>query len=508
MPDAKANPPTSLSSSSMRAHRPRAGGARASVHFHSLGCPKNQLDTEVMLGSLALADYAIAERLEDADVVIVNTCAFIESAREESIQAILEVADLRQRGRLRALLVAGCMPQRYGDELAKELPEVDAFVGTSHYQEIPRILGAALEGRERGVYVESRSTHLYDHRSPRILVGHGHSAYVKTSEGCDRLCSFCAIPGIRGAFQSRTAESLVAECEQLAGGGAIELNLIAQDQTSWGKDLERRPGLAGLLRRLDRIQDLRWIRLLYLYPSAVTDQLMEVLAQGERLLPYLDIPLQHASNPILKAMRRGVTAERQRRLVQRLRRAIPELTLRTTFLVGFPGESDRDFEQLCDFVRECRFDRMGAFRYSDEEGTAAHDLPGKVPRDLARERLRQLLAIQREIMAEKLGALVGREVELLVDRSTARGSEARMASQAPEIDGVVHLADRMQPGSLIRGRITGVRDAVDLEAELVQPEPCDQLDRRLRAGGRAEGPQSGSLSQEEAPTQERDGGTP
>ena len=214
---------------------------RAAVHFRSLGCPKNQLDTEVMLGALSLSEFAIAERLEDADVAIVNTCAFIESAREESIQAILDVADLRESGRLRALLVTGCMPQRYGDELAKELPEVDAFIGTSQYPNVPEILSEVLAGRSRGLYVEARRTHLYDHRSPRLLIGPGHSAYVKTSEGCDRICSFCAIPGIRGKFQSRTLESLVLECEALAAAGVKEVNLVAQDQTSWGKDLPGRP---------------------------------------------------------------------------------------------------------------------------------------------------------------------------------------------------------------------------------------------------------------------------
>ncbi|HEY8153005.1 MAG TPA: MiaB/RimO family radical SAM methylthiotransferase, partial [Myxococcota bacterium] len=277
---------------------------RAAVHFRSLGCPKNQLDTEIMLGALSLSEFAIAERLEDADVAIVNTCAFIESAREESIQAILDVADLRESGRLRALLVTGCMPQRYGDELAKELPEVDAFIGTSQYVNVPEILGEVLAGRSRGIYVEARRTHLYDHRSPRLLIGPGHSAYVKTSEGCDRICAFCAIPGIRGKFQSRTLESLVLECRTLADAGVKEVNLVAQDQTSWGKDLPGRPKLARLLRRLDETEGLEWIRLLYVYPTAVTGELIEVLATGRRLLPYVDVPLQHASDRVLRAMKR------------------------------------------------------------------------------------------------------------------------------------------------------------------------------------------------------------
>jgi ribosomal protein S12 methylthiotransferase len=443
-----------------------AASHRAAVHFRSLGCPKNQLDTEVMLGALSLSDFAIAERLEDAEIAIVNTCAFIESAREESIQAILDVADLRESGRLRALLVTGCMPQRYGDELAKELPEVDAFIGTSQYVKVPEILGEVLAGRSRGVYVEARRTHLYDHRSPRLLIGPGHSAFVKTSEGCDRICSFCAIPGIRGKFQSRTLDSLALECEALAAAGVKEVNLVAQDQTSWGKDLPGRPKLARLLRRLDEIQGLSWIRLLYVYPTAVTDELVEVLATGRRLLPYVDVPLQHASDRLLRAMRRGVTADRQQRLIEKLRAEIPELTLRTTVIVGFPGETEADFEELCDFVRETRFDRLGCFRYSDEEGTAAFDLPNKVPRALARDRHKRLLALQSGILAAKQAALVGRELPVLVDAVGPHAAQARLASQAPEIDGGVLLRGACRAGELRRARITRAR-GVDLEAEVL-----------------------------------------
>ena len=281
----------------------RAPSPQVAVHFRSLGCPKNQLDTEVMLGALSLSDFAIAERIEDADVAIINTCAFIESAREESVQAILDVADLRESGRLRALLVTGCMPQRYGDELAKELPEVDAFIGTSLYPNVPEILAEVLAGRSRGLYVEARRTHLYDHNSPRLLIGPGHSAYVKTSEGCDRVCSFCAIPGIRGKFQSRTLDSLVLECETLAAAGVKEVNLVAQDQTSWGKDLPGRPKLASLLRRLDDVEGLAWIRLLYVYPTAVTDELVEVLATSRRVLPYVDVPLRRHGGATAQADR-------------------------------------------------------------------------------------------------------------------------------------------------------------------------------------------------------------
>lgn len=444
---------------------------KASVHFRSLGCPKNQLDTEVMLGTLALAGFAIAERVEDADVVVVNTCSFIETAREESIEAILEMADHRAAGRLRALVVAGCLPQRYGSELAKELPEVDAFVGTAAFPEIPRILDDALAGRSRGVYVEAGRTHLYDDATPRLLVGPGHSAYVKIAEGCDRVCAFCAIPGIRGRFQSRNLDSLVRELRQLAEVGVREVNLVAQDSTSWGKDQPGRPKLAALVRGLDAVPGIDWIRLLYLYPSAIDDALIEALAGAKRVLPYVDVPLQHASDPILSAMRRGTTAARQRRLIERLRAGIQGLTLRTTVIVGFPGETDADFEALCDFVREVRFDRLGVFRYSDEEGTAGFELPDKVARGVARARYRELTAIQRQIMAEALAAERGREGDVLVDAVLGRGRAlGRFASQAPEIDGVTHLASAgtLTPGALVRARVTGVRGGVDLEAERIE----------------------------------------
>ncbi|HKE12926.1 MAG TPA: 30S ribosomal protein S12 methylthiotransferase RimO [Myxococcota bacterium] len=443
---------------------------KAAVHFRSLGCPKNRIDTEVMLGSLALEGYAVAEDIQDADVVVVNTCSFIQSAREESIQAILDVAELRASRRLRALLVTGCLPQRYGSELARELPEVDAFIGTGHFHEIPQILGRILAGSTRGVYVDAGETHLYDEHAPRLVIGPGHTAYVKISEGCDRVCAFCAIPGIRGRFQSRRLESVVAEAKQLAAGGAKELNLVAQDATSYGKDLPGRPRLADLLRALDEVEGIVWIRQLYVYPTAVSDDFIDLLAQARRVLPYVDVPLQHASDRVLRAMKRGTTQARQRALVERLRERVPGVTVRTTFIVGFPGESDADFAALCEFVREMRFDHVGVFRYSDEEGTAAHGYGEKVPRTIARRRHRELMSLQSTLMAERLASQVGSEGTVLVDRATgntgSRVAWGRLASQAPEIDGGVLLkgAGEVAPGSFVRARITGVRGC-DLEAE-------------------------------------------
>ena len=448
---------------------------KATVHFRSLGCAKNLLDTEVMLGTLATHGYAIAERLDDADVAVVNTCSFIESAREESVRAILEVADLRESGRLRGLVVAGCLPQRYGAALAKELPEVDAFVGTGAFQNIASILDDALSGRGRGVYVDAGRTHLYDDQAPRILTGSGHSAYVKIAEGCDRVCAFCAIPGIRGGFQSRKLESVVTEVEQLARLGVRELNLVAQDSTSYGKDLAARAGagrpkLADLVRALDASNADAWIRLLYLYPSAVSEDLIDAIASARKVLPYVDVPLQHASDAVLGAMKRGTTGDRQRRLVERLRERIPNLTLRTTLIVGFPGETDSDFEELLAFVRWARFDRVGVFRYSDEEGTAALDLANKVPRKLARERYRALTQLQASILADKLAARVGSEDVALVDAAIGRDkAQARLASQAPEIDGVTFVRGAsLRPGDLVRVRIRQVKQGIDLEADALE----------------------------------------
>ena len=434
------------------------------VYFRTLGCAKNQVDSEVMLGQLALAGCAIAEDLADADVAIVNTCSFIASAREESVDAILELAEERERGALQALVVAGCLPQRYGQELARELPEVDAFVGTGQFQNIARILDEARSGRSRGVYVDAGRTHLYDEHSPRLLLGARHSAYLKIAEGCDRVCAFCAIPAIRGRFQSRTLESVLAEARMLAEQGVRELNVISQDTLSWAKDLHGRPRIAELVRALDGVDGLDWVRFLYLYPSALGDDVLDALAGAKRVLPYLDVPLQHASDRILRAMKRGVTAERQRKLVARARERLPGAALRTTFIVGFPGETEDDFAELRAFVRETRFDRVGVFRYSDEEGTSAHALGDKVPRSIARRRHRELMALQREIMRETLAAQVGETAQVLVDSGGRDRAVGRLWSQAPEVDGSVLLRGGARAGELVRARLTGVRD-VDLEAE-------------------------------------------
>jgi len=435
------------------------------IYFRTLGCAKNQVDSEVMLGALALGGYTIAEELGDADVAIVNTCSFIQSAREESVREILELADRKERDELEALVVTGCLPQRYGADLAKELPEVDAFVGTGQFQNIATILDEARAGRSKGVYVDAGRTHLYDESSPRLLIGARHSAYLKIAEGCDRVCAFCAIPAIRGRFQSRTLASIVAEARQLAGQGVREINVISQDTLSWAKDLDGRPRVEELIRALDAVDGLDWVRLLYLYPSALTDAVIDALAGAKRVLPYIDVPLQHASDSVLRAMRRGVTAERQRKLVEKLRARIPGVVLRTTFIVGFPGETDSDFAELCAFVRETCFERVGVFRYSDEEGTSAQDLGEKVARSVSRARHRELMKLQHGIMREQLASRVGERVRVLVDSGSAGYAVGRTWAQAPEVDGCVLLRGQARTGELVNARVTGVRD-VDLEAEV------------------------------------------
>lgn len=439
------------------------------VHFHSLGCAKNLLDTEVMVGQLATQGFVITQEIDDADAVVINTCSFIEAAREESIEAILTIAERRVEGSLAALVVAGCLPQRYGDALSRELPEVDAFVGTGDFPQIATILRDAMAGRGRGVYVEAGRTHLYDETEPRILVGPGHSAYLKIAEGCDRICSFCAIPGIRGRFQSRSAESIVAEAQQLGRLGVREINVISQDTTSWGKDQPSRPRLAELVRELDRVVEVAWIRLLYLYPSAISDDLLDAIASAERVLPYIDVPLQHGSDAMLKAMRRGTTAARQRDLVARIRERIPDVTIRTTLIVGFPGESERDFDALCQFVDDSAFDRVGVFRYSNEEGTAGYELSDQIPGEIARERYARLGALLDERMRARAAREIGCEHEVLVDAGGSARSVGRLRSQAPEVDGQVLLRGEAAAGELVRVRITGSR-GIDLDAEILEPE--------------------------------------
>lgn len=411
------------------------------VFLTSLGCPKNRVDSEVMLGVLRRRGYELARSEDEAEVVIVNTCSFIEAAKEESVETILELASLKNEG-CEKLLVTGCLPQMYRSEIESEMPEVDRFLGTGEFGRIADVLdelyGPAAPTAHRIADPEA----LFEGYADRLLPG-SPSAYLKLAEGCDRPCAFCIIPRLRGPQRSRAPETLIEEATRLAASGTKELILIAQDLTSYGSDLPGKPALSSVLRELSGVDGLRWIRLMYNYPDKFTDELIETIAGESKIVPYLDIPIQHVSDRMLKLMRRGTREKTVRELIGRLRSGIPDLVLRTTFIVGFPGETEAEFEQLCEFVVDARFERMGAFAYSREENTPAHDLPDQVDEDVKQERLEQLLAIQEEVAREHAHSLIGREVEVLVEGEhpeTEHLLAGRLATQAPEIDGMVHIA--------------------------------------------------------------------
>jgi ribosomal protein S12 methylthiotransferase len=435
------------------------------VHLSSLGCPKNQVDAEVMLGRLVSEGYTVTLDPAEADVLIVNTCSFIEPAKEESIDAILEMARQKSENGRSKLVVTGCLAERYGRELTAEMPEVDAFVGTGDFLRLPQVL-ADLErnGGEAPAYVGAQ--HVLPRASvPRVLTGQPFSAYLKVSEGCNHRCAFCIIPKIRGRHESRPLDDLVAEARLLAGQGVRELNLIAQDLTAYGRDLPERSSLAALTRALARVSGIEWIRLLYCYPNFVTAELLAAIAEEPKICPYIDMPLQHGSSRMLRAMRRERSADSLRKLVGAIRSRVPQVTLRTSFIVGFPGETEDDFAELCDFVAELQFDRVGVFRYSREENTEAGAWENQVPEPIKEERWHRLMSLQREIARRRNQNWVGRTVPVLAcgDDDTGRAF-GRTVGQAPEIDGVVYLEGSYAAGDLSDVRITGCDD-YDLFAE-------------------------------------------
>jgi len=426
------------------------------VHLTTLGCPKNQVDSELMLGMLAAAGFPLAERAEDAECVIVNTCAFIDRARQESVNAILELAQLKGRGRCRSLIVTGCLTQRYGGEILTELPEVDAILGTSELDRIVDVVGQAA-GRHDWA-TSAPPGYLYDATTPRLLEARVPYAYVKIAEGCDMGCTFCAIPQFRGRHRSRPLGDIVAEVAGLARRGVQEAILVSQDTLAWGKDRHGEGDVGDLLLALGETP-MPWIRPMYLHPAHVNDRLIDKLARA-RIVPYLDMPVQHADDGILRAMRRAVTARRMREVIRAFREAIPALTLRTTVMVGFPGETEAAFQALLDFVEEVRFERLGVFTYSPEEGTPALALPDPVPREQAEERAAIVQTAQDRIALDALKSLRGTVQEVLVDgpsQDPAFQWEGRLAGQAPEIDGVVYLrGEGLAPARFERVRITDV----------------------------------------------------
>jgi ribosomal protein S12 methylthiotransferase len=495
---------------------------RQKVGFVSLGCPKNLVDSEVMMGLVARAGAELTQRVEDADVIVVNTCSFIESAQQESVNTILEMAAHKKAGSpekrtAKKLVVAGCLVERFREQIRKDIPEVDAVVGTGELENILAAAGIVPAGHDRSqennsplVVLPSRPegdaraaqgrfsreawresengtssekwsgalgelpNYLYDDATPRFLATPRHMAYIKIAEGCDHPCTFCIIPQLRGQFRSRRFASVVAEAERLAQSGVREITLIGQDTTCYGEDFGLKDGLALLLEKLAHIEELRWIRFLYAYPNKITGKLLETIAQHEKICSYMDVPLQHASPSVLKRMKRGGGADVFLRSIAKMRRMVPDLTLRTSFIVGFPGETEKEFEELCEFVREAQFDWMGTFSYSDQEGAGAFTLEKKLsPREIERRR-KHLMSIQRQISKKKKKALVGREFDLLLEGESEESElllEGRTPMHAPEIDGKVFVNDvpeglNPQPGQFYRCQITEAHD-YDLVAQLI-----------------------------------------
>jgi ribosomal protein S12 methylthiotransferase len=476
------------------------GVAPKKVGFVSLGCPKNLVDSEVMMGLLAQGGAEITPWAEDADIIVVNTCSFIDKAQQESVDAILEMAQHKVAGKAQKLIVAGCLVERYRNEIQKNIPEVDAVVGTGELQQILNAAGIAPASNDAGPFVilNSRAegdareaagrfskeswdgaitdlpNYLYDENTPRLLATPKYSAYIKIAEGCDHPCSFCIIPQLRGKFRSRRFESVIAEAQQLVKLGVREITLIGQDTTCYGEDLGLKDGLALLLERLAQIDDLRWVRFLYAYPNKITGTLLETIAANDKICSYIDVPLQHASPAVLKSMKRGAGADIFLKSIEKMRREIPGLTLRTSFVVGFPGETLEDLAVLCDFVREAQFDWLGVFGYSDEEGAKAFALEAKVaPREIERRR-KKLMSIQKQISRKKKRALIGEQFDLLLEGPSEETEllwQARTAMHAPEIDGTVYVNDfgdheDLREGQFVRCEITEAHD-YDLVARIL-----------------------------------------
>jgi len=469
--------------------------ARKKVGFVSLGCPKNLVDSEVMMGLLASSGAEITHDAADADILVVNTCSFIETAQQESVNAILEMAQLKQSGRAQKLVVAGCLVERYRNEIQKQIPEVDAVVGTGELEKILAAAGIApatpkkntpftiLESRPEGAAREQAGrfsrdgwdgaiadlpNYLYDDTTPRVLATPRHMAYIKIAEGCDHPCTFCIIPQLRGKFRSRRFESVIAEAEQLARQGVKEITLIGQDTTCYGEDLGLQDGLALLLEKLAAIDGLRWVRFLYAYPNKITGKLLTTIAAHPKICSYIDVPLQHASSNVLKRMKRGAGGDIFLKSISKMRSTIPGVTLRTSFIVGFPGETEQDFDELCDFVRAAEFDWLGVFGYSDQEGAKSSELEGKLKlpaREIERRR-KKLMKIQQQISRRRKQALVGRQLDLLVEGPSEESDllwEGRTEMHAPEIDGKVYISDfgdreSLTAGEFVRCEVTEAHD--------------------------------------------------
>ncbi|MEE8292142.1 MAG: 30S ribosomal protein S12 methylthiotransferase RimO [Candidatus Tectomicrobia bacterium] len=440
------------------------------VALVSLGCPKNLLDSEVMLGKLFEQGYELTCDPVAANYLIVNTCGFIQDAKEESIEHILEMAEIKAKYPGKKLVVAGCLAQRYRGELLQEMPEIDVVVGTGNFQEMPQVLAQLQTPRPQREYL-SENVYLYQATDTRIQTTPSHTAYIKIAEGCNHLCTFCVIPRMRGRLKSRTVDSIVAEARQLGQAGVREAILIAQDSTEYGIDLGLRHGLAQVLTRIStEVPELDWLRVLYLYPSMIRPDLLDVYAQQERVCKYFDMPMQHVSDRLLRAMKRGYTQRTLYRLLDAIRQRLPDAAIRTTFIVGFPGETPADVDALLRFLERACLDRVGVFTYSLEEGTASYAMPERVPTREAAKRRREVMALQQDISRQKHQAMLGQRMWALIDQDAIDNRQAvgRLASQAPDIDGVVYVEGAVVSGDLVQVDITAA-EAYDFTARIVSP---------------------------------------
>ena len=453
------------------------------VGFISLGCPKNLVDSEVMMGQLKQNGYEITSNAEEADTIVVNTCGFIDSAKKESIDTILEAAQLKASGQAKRLVVAGCLVERYRDELKVSMPEVDAFIGTSQINDILAVCDPKTNTRSLPVVPlgNQSATYLYDESTPRILATPSHYAFVKIAEGCDRPCAFCFIPQMRGHFRSRRFGSIVAEAQQLAEEGVKELILVAQDSSRYGEDLGKQDALGNLIRELARTDGVEWVRVMYTYPTHISDSFLDAIADEPKAVNYLDMPLQHASQNVLKLMKRGGNRKSLERLIERVRKRVPGIAVRTTFITGFPGETEEDFNELMSFIKNVEFDRVGVFTYSDEEGTPAYDLPNKVPHRTASRRRTALMKEQSRISKRRNRSRVGEVVRVLFEGESKESEllwQGRMETQAPDIDGCVlinDVPDELLPaeGDFVNVEITEAHE-YDLIGRIVSREsPLD-----------------------------------
>ena len=457
------------------------------VGFISLGCPKNLVDSEVMMGQLAARGHELTPRPDQADVLVVNTCSFIDPAKQESIDTILEMAEYKRVGRAKRLVVAGCLVERYRGDIKKDMPEVDALIGTNEIDRIVEVCEGLKSDQRDEVPQPNPDLYLYHDLTPRVLSTPRHFAYMKIAEGCDHPCTFCVIPQYRGKFRSRRFESVVSEATRLFGQGVREINLIGQDTTCYGEDFGMRDGLADLLARLAKIDtpQPKWVRFLYAYPNKVTQKLLDTIAEHASLVKYIDMPLQHASAPVLKRMKRGASGDIFLKLIERIRRTIPNVAIRTSFIAGFPGETDADFETLCQFVEAAQLDRVGVFSYSDEDSSGSYALDGKVDARTISNRKRKLMSIQRRISKAKNKRMVGEEVTVLVEGASPDTDllwTGRMSTQAPEIDGNVLINDfegtDPAPGQMRRLRITEAHD-YDLIGTLLAGADSEPLPLRM-----------------------------